>query len=304
LKRQYNYTMIDFVEFINELKKAKGMLQDPPEPDGVDITLLELLDGFKKHFNNLKLTEKVLLENIYGKHELMTEVDTVKKILEITGRPRQVFELETREDVLINRWKESKGITEEITEDQKNEFLETLDKPKKILEHLKSLAFKITPVETNLSEGESKLNFDNANGRKMIVIKHDYDIELVNSLSLFSACFQTLLVSVPDLIASHFYKNNETARRLYESYSKKEIHCNGLDSSSNYLRYNPLHFDEHLVNEIITKFINDNSKEIEDSGNFIILAGYLNNDLYSSREAGYNLPLYEVKKLINMGKNF
>jgi adenylate kinase family enzyme len=302
LKKQYNYTMIDFVEFITELKKAKGMLQDPPEPDGLDITGQELIDGFKKHFSNLKLNEKVLLENIFGKHELMAEIDVVKKIFEITGRPRQVFELDCREDVLINRWKESKGITEEITEDQKNEFMETLDKPKKILEHLKSLAFKITPVDTNYSESESKLNFDNINGRKMIVIKHDYDIDLVNSLSLFSACFQTLLVSVPDLIAAHFYKNTEIARRLYDTYSKKEIECNGLDASSNYVKYNPIYFDENLVNEIITNFINENSKEIEDSGNFIILAGYLNNDLFSRSELGYNLPLYEVKKLISLGK--
>jgi len=69
-----------------------------------------------------------------------------------------------------------------------------------------------------------------------------------------------------------------------------------------YNKYNPIHFDEILVNELISQYILENSLEIEETGNFILLTGYLNNDLLSQSDKCFDLPLYEVKKLISLGK--
>lgn len=306
LKTNYNYTMINFVEFILELKRIKGNEQDPPqEAEATELTYPELLEGFKKYINSLPLNRKICLENIFGPpNELITEIEQVKKLFEITGKPRQFFEITCRDEVLMDRWKEVKGIAEEVQEEQKAEFIETLDKPKKICEFLKSISYKTINIDTNYSAFKSKMIFDANFGRNLIVIKHDYNLGIDEHLNLFSACNQMLVVNVPRLIYKQFYLNNDFARKLEDSYCKRQLNLElGLNEEVMiYNKYNPIHFDEILVNELISQYILENSLEIEETGNFILLTGYLNNDLLSQSDKCFDLPLYEVKKLISLGK--
>jgi len=55
---------------------------------------------------------------------------------------------------------------------------------------------------------------------------------------------------------------------------------------------------------LINYYVNSISKEIEDAKNIVILTGFLNNNLLSQLEQSYNLPLFEVRDLINLGKDF
>ena len=43
-----------------------------------------------------------------------------------------------------------------------------------------------------------------------------------------------------------------------------------------FYKYNPIHFEKTLVNEIVLKYIIDNYKIIKNNVNFIIMSGYLN----------------------------
>ena len=68
-----------------------------------------------------------------------------------------------------------------------------------------------------------------------------------------------------------------------------------------FYKYNPIHFEKTLVNEIVLKYIIDNYKIIENTGNFIIMSGYLNYDLYMKPIEPYNLPLLEIKNTMELG---
>ena len=68
-----------------------------------------------------------------------------------------------------------------------------------------------------------------------------------------------------------------------------------------YYKYNPVHFEKNIVNQIILKYISTNYRNIENTGNFILLSGYLNYDLLQNPEEPYNLPLYEIKNTMELG---
>ena len=53
---------------------------------------------------------------------------------------------------------------------------------------------------------------------------------------------------------------------------------------------------------MILEYVAANSKIIEDSGNFVLLSGYLNYDLLENVEEPYNLPLYELKSTMELGE--
>ena len=60
--------------------------------------------------------------------------------------------------------------------------------------------------------------------------------------------------------------------------------------------------DPYLINKIILDHIGQNNKIIEDSGNFVLLTGYLNSDLLQEQEGPYNLPLFEIKNALELGQ--
>ena len=53
---------------------------------------------------------------------------------------------------------------------------------------------------------------------------------------------------------------------------------------------------------MILDYMAANSKIIEDSGNFILLTGYLNYDLLENTDEPFNLPLYELKNSMELGE--
>ena len=49
-----------------------------------------------------------------------------------------------------------------------------------------------------------------------------------------------------------------------------------------YYKYNPVHLEKNIVNQLILKYIAKNYHNIEKTGNFILLFGYLNYDLFQN----------------------
>ena len=125
-------------------------------------------------------------------------------------------------------------------------------------------------------------------------------------MELFSAKNKILYINVPKLIYKHFYNNDALAKKLESTYGRKPLKeeaKNPEDKDENiYYKYNPIKFEANLVNQIIMNYISNNSKLIENSGNFVILTGYLNNDLLKNSEEAFNLPLLELNKSMELGQ--
>ena len=107
------------------------------------------------------------------------------------------------------------------------------------------------------------------------------------------------------MIYCHFYENDET-RKLESIYCKKKL---GVDCKNPYYfnemiyyKYNPIFFEKDLINKIILNHIGKNYKIIEESGNLVLLTGYLNSDLFEEQEGPYNLPLLEIKNALELGE--
>lgn len=263
-----------------------------------------LLTEFKNFIKDIPKNQKICVENLLN--PIIIDLDGVTKFLEILGRPRYFFEIFCNEVALIDKYKVKNEIAEELSEDQKAEFEKAQEIPKKIIDLLKNYAYKTVKIDTSFSEWKSLNNFDYNFGRNMIVIKHDYSLNLDNSLYLTAASNKILYVNVPFLIYKQFYLHSSWKERLENSYSKKILNIEDFDDFERkiYKTYNPLHFQENVVNDLILNYINENSKENEDNDNMVILSGYLNYDLLPKEDAPFNLPIYEVKKLLNIGENY
>ena len=126
------------------------------------------------------------------------------------------------------------------------------------------------------------------------------------TLELLCARNRMLYINVPKLIYNHFYENDSTSKKLEAVYGKKKlgVECkNPYDFNEMlYYKYNPIFFEKDLVNKIILEHIGHNYKTIEDSGNFVLLTGYLNSDLLQEQEGPYNLPLFEIKNALELGE--
>ena len=247
---------------------------------------------------------KICVENLLN--PVIVDYDGAVKFMEILGKPRFFFEIFCNETALIDNYKKKNGIEgdEGLGEDAKAEFDKNLEIPRKIMEKLRELAYKTIKIDTSFSEWKSLQNFDDNFGRNLLVIKHDYSINIENCLYLAAASNKILYVNVPYLIYRQFYLNNSWAARLQNSYAKKTLKIDDFEDFERriYKTYNPLHFQESVVNELILYHINENSKENEDSDNMVILTGYINFDLLEENHNPFNLPMYEIKKLLNIGK--
>ena len=89
------------------------------------------------------------------------------------------------------------------------------------------------------------------------------------------------------------------------TYSRKKLIKNELDCKNHkeriFYEYNPIHYSQKVVNEVIKTYISHHSNEIEESDNIVILLGYFNNDLLDSEEICFNLPLIEIQNLNLLG---
>ena len=310
LKEKYNYELLDFKDIIEQVKKTKIDPENPDaEPEINFPDLVEFLKNFVKNPKNIK-NKKLIIDNILiiggADPFLIDTYEKAKEIIDIFGNFKNLYEIYVDENNLLNKYKAKEGINEEMTEEQKQAYEETLDKPKKLLEDIKLKSANIIKVDCNENEIKSLQKFDAHFGINLILIKHDYDLNIEKNLEIFSAKRKILYINVPKLIYKHFYNNDTFAKKLESSYGRKPLK-EGVKNEDNfdekiYYKYNPIKFEPNLVNKVIMDYISKNSKIIEDSGNYVILTGYLNNDLIKNDEGVYNLPLLELNKTMELGE--
>ena len=308
LKTKYNYELLDFKELIEKVKKTKV---DPENPDAEpEINFTDLVNYLKEYITNLPLNKKVVIDNIFipggADGFLIDSLEKATEIINIIGNFRNLYEIDVPEKVLMDKYKAKEGITEEITDEQKVAFEETLEIPKKLLDVIKKVSANNIKVKCEEPAEKSIKLFDSQYNVNIIILKHEYDICLEKSLSLFCARNRVLYVNVPKLIYNHFYENDEEAKKLESAYGKKKLleTCkdeNNFDELVFY-KYNPINFERDLVLQLIGNYIVKNSKTIEESGNFVLLSGYLNYDLLENKDEPYNLPLLELKNILELGE--
>ena len=309
LKEKYSFELLDFKEMIEKVKLTK---KDPENPDSEpEINFQDLTNYLKNYIKNGNLDNKrIILDNFFIQNSPDPFlIDTYEKAVEIVkmfGKFRNFYEIEIEEKTLINKYKTKEGITEELSEDQKASFLETLEKPKKLVEDIRQISENIIKIKCDEPELKSKQIFDSKFGFNFIIIKHEYDIIIEKTLQLFCARNKILYINVPYLIYSHFYENDENSKKLESVYGKKilGVGCKNPYDFNEYIyyKYNPIFFEKNLINKIILEHIGKNYKIVEDSGNFVILTGYLNSDLLKEQEGPYNLPLLEMKNALELGE--
>ena len=307
-KDNFGFELLDFKELTEKIKKTKV---DPENPDAeVEITFPDLVKGLKQYLNDTPLNKRILVDNIFIQNSpdpfLIDTLDKAKEVVNAIGSFRNLYLIDIDEKALIDRYKAKEGITEELSDDQKAAFNETLDNPKKLLEEIK----KVSNYTINLKYGNTLMNtikqVNEDIGYNFIVIKHEYDINLEKTLQLFAARNKLLYVNVPKLLYEHFYENDEDAKKLEGFYGKK-IFKQDCKNPMNleeiiYYKYNPIHFEKNIVNSLILKYVSKNYRNIEKTGNFILLSGYLNYDLLKNPEEPYNLPLLEIKNSLELGE--
>ena len=310
LKEKYSFEILDFKDVIEKVKKTKIDPENPEaEPEINFQDLINYLKNFLKDDNYFK-QKKILLDNFFVQNSPEPFlIDTYEKAIEVIkmfGKFRNLYEVELEEKTLIDKYKQKEGITEELSEDQKAAFLETLANPKKLLEDIKASSENVIKIKNDEPELKSKQLFDSKYGINFIIIKHEYYIIVEKTLQLFCARNRILYINVPYLIYSHFYENDSTSQKLEAVYGKKKL---GVDCKNPYdfnemiyYKYNPIFFEKDLINKIILDHIGKNYKIIEDSGNFVLLTGYLNSDLLEEQEGPYNLPLLEIKNALELGE--
>ena len=308
LKTKYNFELLDFKELTEKVKKTKV---DPENPDAEpEINFQDLIQGLKNYLSNLPQKKKIIIDNILipgGADGFL--IDTLEKAIEVLnliGNFRNLYEIEVPEKDLLNMYKAKEGITEEITEEQKTAFEESLEKPMKLLEEIKNHCANIIKVKREETVEKAQKVFDSQYNVNFILLKHEYDICLEKSLALFCARNKVLYINVPQLIYNHFYENDAEAKLLEGAYGKKPLkeNCKDPDNFDEfvYYKYNPIFFERGLVTKLINDYIGKNSKLIEENGNFVLLSGYLNYDLLLNQDEPFNLPLLEIKSILELGE--
>jgi hypothetical protein len=310
LKTKYNFELLDFKELTEKVKKSKV---EPDNPEGEaepEINFQDLIQGLKNYLANLPPKKKIIIDNIFipgGPDGFL--IDTLEKAIEVLnliGNFRNLYEIEVPEKDLLNMYKAKEGITEEITEEQKTAFEESLEKPMKLLEEIKNHCANVIKVKREETEEKAKKVFDSQYNVNFILLKHEYDICLEKSLTLFCARNKVLYINVPQLIYNHFYENDAEAKLLEGAYGKRPLkeNCKDPDNFDElvYYKYNPIFFERGLVTKLIGDYIGKNSKLIEENGNFVLLSGYLNYDLLLNQDEPFNLPLLEIKSILELGE--
>ena len=308
LLEKYGFTSLDFKDLIEQVKKKKI---DPENPDAEpEVSYEDLLNELKIYLDELPKNKRILIDNFYipNAGETPFLIDTYEKAFEVIktiGNFRNLYEIVCDEKFLVNRYKNKEGITEELNEDQRSAFVDSLEKPRKLLDDIKACSSNIIKINCEEPDLKSLAYFDFYFQKNFILVKHEYDIIIEKTLELFSAKNRLLYINIPKLIYSHFYKNNDFSKKLEGSYGKQKFKVeiknpNDFDEVIFY-KYNPINFEKNLINEMILNYVYECYKNIEYTGNYIILSGYLNYDLVENVNEPYNLPLLELQKVMQLG---
>ena len=147
LEKNYKHKMIDIVKYIEQIKIAKAGPEGDPESITVDLPML--LSEFKAYVGEIPKKQKICVENLLN--AVITDVDSVSRFLEIFGRPRYFFQIFCNEVALVDKFKAKNEIAEELSEEQKAEFDKNQEIPRKVIELLKSYAYKTVKIDTSFS---------------------------------------------------------------------------------------------------------------------------------------------------------
>jgi adenylate kinase family enzyme len=301
LETKYDHYRIDLEEFITKVKEVKA--GEDGNPDDIVLTPENLYAELEEQLKKIPKGKKICIDNLIN--SVLKNEKHIEGLFNVFGSPRFFYNTVCNELPLMDRYKAKNEIGDEMSEEQVQAFNDDNVLHQKIVDLIKSRAYYTVSVDTNYSISLSGAKFDKNFGKNIILLKNDYDITVDNTLSLLSVAYRALYINVPELIHRQFYSNNEWAKKLERTFSKKTLkHFVGEKPCRLYqitYKYNPIHFDDNIVNELILDYINQNSREIENNGNYVILAGYLNNDLLIENEISYNLPLFEINKLLNLG---
>ena len=174
LKEKYNFEILDFKDMIEQVKKTKI---DPENPDAEpEIAFPDLVGYLKTYLANPKNIKgkKIILDNILiqGGAEpfLIDTYEKAKEIVDIFGNFKNLYEICVDEKNLLNKYKAKEGISEEMTEEQKAAYDESMDKPKKLLEDIKLKSANIIQIDCNEPEIKSIQKFDAKYGINLILI--------------------------------------------------------------------------------------------------------------------------------------
>ena len=278
------------------------MAGEEGNPDEQVVDFTKFINELKEIINKIPFSQRFLITNI-GIH--IKEADQISKIIEVCGVPKTLFNLVVNNVPLMERYQKAKndGSTEPLNEEQKEDFNRGQENPKKIRDKLKSLAIRVLPINNSMAESTAHKFINKYLGRNFIIIKHDYDIGINHVLNLLSTIHKILVVNIPSLIYTEFIKNSSIWSKLNATFSKKRLKLKIVitEEEKIYYDYNPIHFCQKLIRELIDNYINEQIKQIENSANIIILVGYLNNDLLEKDLTSFNLPLYEINSLNILG---
>ena len=227
LKEKYNFELLDFKDMIEQVKKTKI---DPENPDAEpEIAFPDLVSYLKNYLANPKNIKgkKIIIDNILiqggADPFLIDTYEKAKELIDIFGNFKNLYEICLEENNLLNKYKAKEGINEEMTEEQKAAYDETMEKPKKLLEDIKLKSANIIQIDCNESEIKSIQKFDAKYGINLILIKHDYELNIEKNLELFAAKNKILYINVPKLIYKHFYNNDTYAKKLESTYGRKPL---------------------------------------------------------------------------------
>ncbi len=296
---RYGYTLIDIGDFI---EKVKGIKAGPDgDKDSITVEFPMFIEEFQKELENYPKTEKLLVDNL---NKIITKEEELTKFLDVTGPIRKYYNLVCDETPLIDRYKVTSG-TEELSDDQKEEYISNnFTLPSTYIEIFTKRCVNKVDINTNNSESKTFEILEQLLGKKLIVLTHDYNLAIESQLYLLATTHKILYVNVPDLIRRQYVENTESVQKLKNTYSQKTLKGDTSKCTLEelvYYEYNPIHYQDKVVVDLINSYVNSNSKENEDSKNIVILSGFMNNHLLSTLEQCYNLPLFEVHQLLNLG---
>ena len=262
------------------------------------------LEEFNIKLNSIPKTQKLLLENIT---KIVTKEEEMLALLTISGPPRVFLNLVCDNVPLIDRYKTITGAGDEMSDEQRDEYMKTnFDFPKKIIDILNNQCIKKIDINSNNSEPKTFNIIENILGKKFVVINHDYNMHLENTLYHIATTHKILYINVPALIKREIDLETEWAEKLNNSYNIKKLWSSSEQKRWSqdeliYYTYNPIHYDNNVVNALINQYVIQNGKENEGQRNIVILTGYFNNGLLSNKDQSLNLPILEVKQLLGLG---
>jgi len=298
LKDKYGFISYDFNEITETLKKRQEEKEGGGDDKPIDINavLIEL----KERLSKISIRQRFLVQNT---NFYFKDPDSLNKLFEITGKPKYFFDLVCDNRAILDRYKKAQD-NQEFTKEMEDEYLKTQEVPQKIKDNIKSSSTMIFPVNSSFAVSTAQQFVNKFLGLNLIVLKHDYNLKIQNTLMLISTTHRVLLVNIPYLINNHFIANSDFwVNKLNPTYSKKKL-CPVIYSSTEeqiYYEMNPIHFDPKIVKEMIENYISDNRSDIEGTANIIILTGFLNNDLLEDQMLSFNLPLLDLQSLKNLG---